>query len=587
MFKPSKYKQIIMKKRMNIIWVLLFSGLSLLQAQTLEDGLTMITNENYPEARRIFGELMKANPGSPEPYFYTGETYFLYNILDTAEYYFNLGLENVSKRDQGLLYVGLGKIQYANHKKKEARDNFERAEKANRRNNDWRIPFEIGRVYLEDEDRDLEMAVLKLEEAKDLARQRPEPFIKLGDAYMAKYEGGKAANQYDYVLNNLNIELPEIYMKKALLFKRSRTNDLAIENLKKAIEIDPEYSPAYRELIDIYQEEKKYDKVTPLLETYTNLVADDIEAKVRFVGFMFRQARDFDRTIEEANKVLEIEPDNYRMHRWKGYALVEKEQYAEGLASLKKFFENIGEDRTYFTDFDYYAKAAAAMGEYEEAEEKYLKALEFDNINRGDVYEKIAKMYFDAKKYEKAANAYRVKMEESDAVSTDYFYLGFSLFSIGEYSDADSSFAIVTEVLPEWLPGYVFRAKCNELLDPELDSLLAMPHHQKVIELAKDQPKRYGVDLINAYKYLGFVAFKNDELEDAKENFTELYQIALLDKEKFEETLKETYKNLGYIYFQSDEKEDKEKAVEYYSKLIELDPENEDALNALELLSQG
>jgi tetratricopeptide (TPR) repeat protein len=572
-----------MKKRMNFILSLfLFFGLAL-HAQTLEDGLTLITNENFPEARKVFKSLMAADPKAPEPYFYLGETHFLYDNLDSAQYYYKLGDDNVPGRSKALIHVGFGKVHYTNHKKKEARDEFEKAEKANRRAQDWRVPYEIGRVYLEDEDRDLEMAIMKFTEAKDLARENPAPFIKLGDAYMAKYEGGNAANQYDYVLNRLNMQLPEIYQKKAMLFKRSRSNDLAIENLKKAIEVDPNYAPAYRDLIEIYQEEKVYEKVTPLLETYTNLVADDIEAKVRFVGFLFRQARNYERTIEEADKVLAIEPDNYRMHRWKGYAQVELGQFKEGRKSLLKFFDLVGDDRTYFTDFDYYARAAVAMEEFEEAEEKYRKALDFD-IDKAEIYDKIAKMYYTAKKYPQAAAAYKDKILSVDPVSTDYFYMGYSLFMMQQYEAADSAFASVTEVLPEWVPGYVLRAKCNEYLDPELDSLLAKPFHVKVIELAAGDLKKHGGDLINAHKYLGFVAFNENDLDTAKMHFESLLEIAELDKAKFENTLAETYGNLGYIYFQSKDKEGKLKSRKYYENLLEIEPENETALNAIELL---
>jgi len=569
-----------MKNQVNFILLLFVSFGWVLSAQTLEDGLTQITNENYVEARKIFKSLIAADPKAPEPYFYLGETHFQYNNLDSAMHYYELGLDNVPGKNSALLLVGKGKVNYTNHKKTEARDFFEKAERANRKNQDWRVPYEIGRVYLEDEDRNLELAVMKLEDAKNLARDNPAPFIKLGDAYMEKFEGGKAANQYEYVLNRLNVQLPEIYQKKAMLFKRSRTYDLAIQNLEKAISTDPNYAPAYRDLIEIYQEQKLYEKVTPLLEQYTNLVADDIEAKVRFVGFMFRQARNYERTIEEADKVIAIEPDNFRMYRWKGYAQVELEQYEKGLATMRKFFDLVGNERTYFTDFDYYARAAAAMGSYQEAEEKYLKALEFD-ISKADILDKIAKMYYDAKMFAEAAEAYKHKIETVDPVSTDYFYLGFSLFRIQQYEEADSSFAIVTDVLPDWLPAYVFRAQCNEFLDPNIEEYLAKPFHEKVVELAAGDPKRYGGDLIRAYKYLGYVAFKNDDLELAKDHFTSLYEIAKLDPAKFQSTLKETYGNLGYIYFQSKDTQDLVKSRGYYLKVLEIDPEDEDAQNAL------
>jgi tetratricopeptide (TPR) repeat protein len=572
-----------MKKLLFVIIALLyFSGFEV-KAQTLEDGLSFITNENFPEARAVFKSLMEQDPKAPEPYFYMAETFFLYENLDSARYFYNLGMENVKGNSQALLHVGLGKLDYANHKKKEARDNFEKAERANRKLKDWRILYEIGRVYLEDEDRDLDMAIMKLEEAKDMARENPKVFMTLGDAYLLKNDGGAAANAYDYVLNRLNLQIPEIYLKKALLFKRSRVPEEAIKNLETAITLDPNFAPAYRDLIELYQDQKQYSKVTPLLEKYTNLVSDDIEARVRYVGFLFRQARDYDKTISEADKVLAEDPENFRMYRWKGYALVEKEQYELALESLAKFFDYVGDNKTYFTDFDYYGRAAAALGLHEDAEEKYKKALEFD-ISKADILDKIAKMYYEAKKFDKAAEAYKSKMLAVDPISTDYFYLGYSLFMGQNYAEADSAFAVVTEVLPDWINGWVYRARSNEYLDPEQDSLLAAPFHKKIIKLGEVEPLKNASALISAHRYLGYAAFKENNLEDAKDHFTQIQEIAELDPAKFKTTLKEIYGNLGYIYFQSTIADDQIKSKELYQKLLEIDPENEDAINALELL---
>lgn len=553
------------------------------QAQNLEAGLQQMTNENYREARKIFKDLIAKSPKDPEPYYYLGDTYFQYDNLDSARFYFAKGAE-IAPRD-GINFVGLGKIEWANNKKKEARDNFDKAERLGK-GKDWRILYEIGKAYLDSEEKQLDLAIEKLEAAKDLARTNPNVFSLLGDAYLEKNEGGKAANQYSYVIERLNVESPEIYRKRAILFRRSRTYSEAEANLEKAITLDPNYAPAYRDLIEVYQLQQKYAKVTPLLKKYTELVGDDQEARSRYVGFLFRQAKDYDNTVVEADKVLAKDPANYNMYRWKGYAQVEKGQNEEALATLDKFFLQVGDNKTYFTDYDYYARAAAAQGKFDEANEKYQKALEL-GMAKDDVYDKVAKMYFDAKQYKKAAEAYRDKISKVEPVSTDYFYLGYSLFVTQDYKAADSAFAKVTEVLPEWLPGYVYRAKCSEFLDPDLQLLLAKPFHEKVVELGAVDTKKNGADLINAYKYLGYVAFKNDLFEEARNNFEKLAEIGEMDVEKFKSSLIEAYGNLGYIYFQGKTKADKDKAKELYNKVLVLDPENEDAKNALQLLNPG
>jgi tetratricopeptide (TPR) repeat protein len=572
-----------MKTYLNITF-LFFALLATVGAQTLEDGINQMRNENYAEARRIFQSLISSDPKAAEPYFYMGESYFELENLDSARVYYQKGVEANSRG--GINYVGLGKLFWEDNKKVEARDNFDRAEKLGK-GKDWRVPFEIGRAYLYSEDRKIDIAIEKLELAKDLSRTLPEVWSVLGDAYMESNQGGKAANAYSYVLEQLKIESPEIYRKRGDLFVRSKTYELAIENFEKAIAIDPNYAPAYRSLIDVYQNYlNKYDKVTPLLKKYTTLVGDDLEARTRYIGFLFRQAKDYDNVVIEADKLLQKDKNIYQAYRWKGYALVELKRSEEALATMKAFFEKVGTNRLYFTDYDYFARAAADNKQIELAAEKLRAALELD-IAKAEVYDRIAKMYYDNKMFKEAAAAYKDKMANVDPVSTDYFYLGYSLFVLRDYEAADENLAVVTELLPDYLAGWVIRAKCNEFLDPDLELLKAKPFHEKIIELAAGDNRRYGTDLINAHRYLAFEAFKRNSNEDAKVHFEKMVEIGNLDTKKFRNNLIEAHKSLGYIYLQGNTKEDKMKAKENYEKVLEFDPENADAKEALEYIKKS
>jgi tetratricopeptide (TPR) repeat protein len=551
-----------------------------LQAQNIEAGIRQMENENYREARKIFADLIAKDNKDAQAYFYMGQSFLDVDNIDSARHYFNLGVENNSRA--ALNYVGQGKIEYNNNKKVEARELFERAERLGK-GKDWRVLYEIGRLYLLAEDKNLDIAIEKLEAAKDLARTNVEVWSTLGDAYLARNDGGKAASAYDYVLDNLKVQSAQVYQKKALLFKRSRTYDESEKNLETAIKLDPKFAPAYRDLIEVYQLTKKYSKITPLLRTYTELVGDDIEMRIRLVGFLFGQAKDYDATIAEADKVLATQPNNAGMHRWKGYAQIEKEQYAEGLATMEKFFANIGEGKTYFMDYDYYARAAVKTGDMAGAAAKYRKALEL-GMAEDDVYDKIAKMYYENKKWPEAVEAYRQKMQKVTPTSTDHFAVGYSLYQMQQYAAADSSFALVTEVLPDWLPGFVYRAKTNEFLDPKQDSLLAKPFHERIIVLGEADKKKFGTDLINAYRYLGYAEMKIDKFAEAKVYLIKLVEVAEMDPEKFKNSLKEAYSSLGFIYL---EEKDKQKSREYYMKVLEIDPADETAKKALEYINHN
>ena len=66
------------------------------------------------------------------------------------------------------------------------------------------------------------------------------------------------------------------------IWSAAKQDDLAIEQLEKAIELAPDDALPYKDLIEIYIRSNQYEKVTPLLEKYSSLAGDDVGAKVRF-----------------------------------------------------------------------------------------------------------------------------------------------------------------------------------------------------------------------------------------------------------------------------------------------------------------
>lgn len=572
-----------MKTYLKILILTMSLGASAI-AQTLEEGIAQLTNENFSEARKIFNAILSKDPKNAEAYFYLGETYYEIENLDSARHYYQKGIDANSKA--GINYVGLGKLLWNDNKKKEARDHFDRAERLGR-GKEWRIPFEIGKAYLYSPDRQLDIAIEKLEEAKDLSRTNPDVWLVLGDAYLEKNLGGKAVGAYSYVIEQLKIENAEAYYKRGLLYKRSQTYDLAVENFERSIAINPNFAPAYRDLIEVYQNNlKKYDKVTPLLKKYTSLVGEDTEARLRYIGFLFRQAKDYENVIIEADKLIKEKPEMYQAYRWRGYAMVELDQGEKAYEAMNLFFQKVGDNKLYFSDFDYYARAAVSVKEFSKAGEKLNQALELD-IDKAEIYDRIAKMYYENRMFKEAAEAYRNKMDHVDPVSTDYFYLGYSLFMIRDYEAADENLAVVTELLPDYIAGFVLRAKCNEYLDPDMEMLLAKPFHERIIEIAGDDYRKYGADLINAHRYLAFEAFKNNNNEVAQNHFNIITEIGALDPKRFKSNLVEAHNSLGYIFLQGKTKEDKQKAREQYERVLELDPQNQDAISAIEYIKKS
>jgi hypothetical protein len=86
----------------------------------------------------------------------------------------------------------------------------------------------------------------------------------------------------------------------------------------------------------------------------------------------------------------------------------------------------------------------------------------------------------------------------------DIYKWGMALYSDEDFAKADSVFAIYEAKYPEQIHGYLWRARCNSLIDTTMKLGLAVPHYIKLAEVAAtiDAEKNKEV-ILRAYNYLG------------------------------------------------------------------------------------
>ena len=117
----------------------------------------------------------------------------------------------------------------------------------------------------------------------------------------------------------------------------------------------------------------------------------------------------------------------------------------------------------------------------------------------------------------------------------DFFNMGQSYYILKNYEKADTAFASASLLLPEEPGAYLFRARCKSKLDTT-SLVLAIPFYEKTIEKSVGNPAKYKRLLI------------------------------------------ESYDSIARYYI---EKEEYSKSKTYWEKLIEVDPENENAKTVL------
>ena len=530
------------KMKKLLLLSILFSCATVPRAQVppLQEGIKQLQNENYGAALTTFNAIAKSDPKNGTIYYYIGEVSYQTDAPAEAEKAYKKGLTINPQCAE--CKVGLGKLMLDQGKVTEADEYFESASRMDKKNPE--IFAMIGEAYLYNKKPNGNKAVTYLTMARDMNPKIARYWAHLGDAYKLTGDNGEAMTNYERAVE-LDPATTSAYISMARIWAAAKQYDLAIEKLKEAIRLAPDDAAPYKDLIELYIRTGQYDKVTPLLDKYVSLTGDDTDAKVRFIKFLTFQAKDYDRAIQEGEKLLGTNPDQYTIHRWLAWAYGEKGDFEHSYNHSVMLFDELGkkQDRAAFpSDYDYYAKAALKLGKIDEAAHIYRKYLELDPSRSQEINGMLAKAYFDVKNYPQAIKYYLIKGAEKPLSVADNYYLGLAYYYNDEDLKADSVFVKVLDVTPDYAPGWMMRARIGNRLDTA-----------------------------EAKLYLPMVPYEN------------YIKYASVDKEKNKKNLIEANKYLAWYWVQHD---DNVKAKAYFEEIILLDPTNQDAIDNLKLLKE-
>ena len=219
-----------------------------------------------------------------------------------------------------------------------------------------------------------------------------------------------------------------------------------------------------------------------------------------------------------------------------------------------------------YLDYMYYGHLLESLKKYDDAVVQYEKAVKMDP-KKTDLYKNISSAYEQKNDYKKAISAYQKyysSLDKEKQTPDLQFQFGRLYYGAGTQPDslaitveerkqalmsADSTFHAIAEAAPDSYLGNFWRARANSALDPETTQGLAKPFYEEVAALleSKNDP-HYNSALVECYSYLGYyylLAIENPALKaEAKAN--------------------------------------KDKSIEYWSKILAIDPANATAKRALD-----
>ncbi len=373
-----------------------------------------------------------------------------------------------------------------------------------------------------------------------------EAYILLGDIAIHDDDGGKAAEMFQQAMY-MDKTNPEGYRRYANLMVNSSPESSidALEQLRKNV-------PGYP--IDLIAAEvsDRAGNMKQAIEYYSNVDLSQMkEGQLASYATDLFLTGDFDKSLEVAQYGVGKAPRYAAFNRLSLYNYTERKEYDKALEYADRLFN--ASDSAKFSAFDYQYVGHANVGakNYAVAIETFNRILTLEDANddaKLDALKQISTAYSDQDDYENAIPAYEKYLAANPSpTASDYAALG-TLYTykandeegdaqLSTLEKADKVYADLAVKFPDAEEfAYFQRARLAMISDPNLVNGTAKPYYDKLIEIITADGNIEGTSLtrlVQAYQY---------EM---------IYSLQILD--------------------------DVSASKEYASKVLELDPENEQA----------
>jgi len=482
---------------------------SLTFAQTLKDAIYKTDNERYADALKEFAALAKADPTNGEIYFYYGDCYFDKGLIDSAKMMWNKSLEVDKVR--ALPYVAAGRVLWLNGKNAEAKLEFDKAYGLTKKDKLKRAEVirGIAKIYIKSENKNYDQALLILEEAIEKDPKNTDNLLLKGDALYAKTpDNASAAIKAYLAILDINPKSASGVVRVAKIYQAAQNVEKASEMFKQAKMTDSTYAPAYRASAELNMLYGKKAAAIADWQKYLSL-NNNLEARYMYTTALFN-AKQYCEAIAEVKNLNANNLTNFYTERMLAFSYLECNtdslSIKNGLAASERFFAIVPANMISYLDYKTKGLLLMKAGKDSLGLLEYEKAISINEIAAKELTSETASKYFKLKKFDKAIELYNRRAKIATLTSAEQYELGKAIYSgPKDYVLADSTFATVIKLSPNYAPGYLWRARTNYKLDSNNERWAAQPYYEKVIELIKPEdrtvPANKGM-VLEACRYL-------------------------------------------------------------------------------------
>jgi len=519
-------------KRILLLSTILLTGLS--YAQTLQQAIGKTENERYLDAIADYKKLVAADPINGDNYFYFGDCYFEKEEIDSAKMMWKKGYEVDKLR--ALPLVGYGRVLWLEGKTTEAEAEFTKALLMTKKNKlkKAEVIRGIAEIYIEAPNKNIDKALILLEEAILKDPKNEDNYLLKGDALYARNssDASEALKAYNQALE-LNPKSPRGIVRKALIYQRAKNEPEANKMYNEAKTIDPTYAPAYRLNAELYLMFGKNKQAIENWEKYLEL-NNNTESRYRYANALFA-AKEYTGLLSQLEVLKNSGFSNFYTERMFAFAYAESTDslsLVNALNASNRFFAIVPADKINYQDYKVRGNTYQKQGKDSLAIIEFEKAASINDISYKELSNELIKLYTKNKMYDKLISAYELRRQKNGKLQAQEEYeLGKAYyFGRNDYKTADSIFQVVIKNDSTYVPGYIYRGRANYKMDTNNEKWLAFPYYFKVTEIVKPedrtQPSKKAF-VLESLRYVADYYSKSPakDLDKAKSFFEQILQV--------------------------------------------------------------
>ncbi len=485
-------------------------GLKLIEREQIQRGIVALTSaaESQPSAMNWY----RLGFGLSE----TGD-------LKASQSAFDKGISLDAK--SALNYAGKGRAFLREGNMMQATAQFDKALDLTK-SKDVAAMNAVARAWLEKTD----LAPKGLELLKKTDGNTPnfETSILLGDAFLQQGNGGSAITNYEHAAT-FEVRNPTPHFKIGVVYIRSTNKDAALDAFTKAVSIDPDYAPAWKEIAELQYQFKKGEEAVKAQEKYLALT-DFKDAGLSRMGYYRFMAKDFAKASEAFRAAWKKSLLSETGLKYFALALTETGEYQEAQKVFEEYFQTAKPEQVEAPDHVAYGKLLLKLDQDSLAVGAFDKSLAIAD-NQSSVKQLKAETLFKSRRYAEASVAYKdLISNRQKPTSQDLYSLGRSQYYNGAFLQADTTFRNLIAAQPAMNVGYLWAARTNASLDPESEGGMAKPFYEKVIELGQATPDKSKNELKEAFSYMGYYFYIKKDMRQSKAAWEKVLAIDPNDK---------------------------------------------------------